>query len=578
MKKIFIISGLALIILAACNKEFLDKKPLAVANAANLTDESGISALLIGAYSLLDGSSDQSGYYDDSAGPDAWVFSDLAGGNSYKGSDPGDDQELLSLETFSFNSGTTKLAAKWQSDYEGISRSNVTINAANSSKLITPAQKTEILAEARFLRGFYHFNLKKVFGNIPFIDETVTSGAVTNTVDAYPKIEADFVFAAANLPATQSDKGRPTIDAANALLARVYLYEKKYALALPILTAIINGGHWSLEPNFYDDFNAEKRGNQEEIFQVQYSVNDGITTTNSNGNYGDVLNYPYNPGSPVGCCGFNQPSQNLVNAFKTDPVTGLPLFTTYNNSDFKNDYGIQSSAAFTPDRTTPVDPRLDWTVGRRGIPYLDWGNDPGAAWVRSSIEAFGPYLPKKNMYKKSQAASLAEQSGWTTAPNALNYSVVRFADILLMAAECEVEVGSLANAMKYVNLVRARAAASPVYQRKADNSADSTALAANYFVGQYAAFPSQDYARTAVHFEERLEFAMEGHWFFDLVRWGQAATFLNTIYFPVESVKRTVLAGAKFTPGKNEYFAIPQSQIDITTVNGKATLVQNPGY
>lgn len=579
MKKIFIASGLALIILAACNKEFLDKKPLGVASAENLTDASGVGSLLIGAYSLLDGSSDQSGYSDDAAGPDAWVFADVAGGNSYKGSDPGDDQEVLTIETFKFNSSTSKLAAKWKAEYEGISRSNVTINAATNSKLLTAAQKTEILAEARFLRGYYHFNLKKVFGNIPFVDEKTTDAHVPNNVDAYPKIEADFAFAAANLPATQSDKGRATSVAANAILARVYMFEKKYAQALPLLNTIIQSGAWSLAPNYYDDFNGEKRGNQEEIYQVQFSVNDGITSTNSNGNYGDVLNYPYNPGSPVGCCGFNQPSQNLVNAFVTDPITGLPLLDTYNNVDFHNDYGLKSTDAFTPDNLTTLDPRLDVTVGRRGIPYLDWGLDPGAAWVRSATQAFGPYLPKKNLFRKSQAASLSENSGWTIAPNAVNYSVVRYADILLMAAECEVETsGSLANATNYVNQVRARAAASPVYQRNAANTADLPVPAANYFVGQYPVFSSQAYARKAVHFEERLEFAMEGHWFFDLVRWGEAANFLNTVYFPHESAKLSVLSGSTFTPNKNEYFAIPQNQIDLSSVAGKPTLIQNPGY
>src|SRR4029079_1611963 len=167
---------------------------------------------------------------------------------------------------------------------------------------------------------------------------------------------------------------------------------------------------YSLMPKYGDVFNAADKNGSESIFVAQTSVNDGAYGVN--GNYGDALNFPYT-GGPGGCCGFFQPSQYLVNHFKTDPVTGLPDLDHYNDVDVKNDEGIESSEPFTPYAGT-LDPRLDWTVGRRGIPYLDWGNHPGKDWIRGGNQALdGPYSPKKNVYYKSQQGQLTDVSFWS---------------------------------------------------------------------------------------------------------------------------------------------------------------------
>jgi hypothetical protein len=321
---------------------------------------------------------------------------------------------------------------------------------------------------------------------------------------------------------------------------------------------------YALLGRFQDNFNAETKNNPESVFAVQSSVNDAAGAANAN--YGDVLNGPY--GGPFDCCGFFQPSQDLVNSYKVNPATGLPDFENYNLNPVTSDEGILITQPFTPYQGT-LDSRLDWTVGRRGIPYLDYGPHQGIAWQRDQTYG-GPYNPKKNMYYKAQKGKLTDASFWSSTVTAINTNLIRFADVILMLAECEVEVGDLNKARTYVNQVRARAAApeSWVYQD------GTTTPAANYKVGTYdAPWTDQATARKAVRFERKLELAMEGHRFFDLVRWGEAETTLNK-YLQYESTLRPYLQGARFNPNQDEYFPIPQRQIDLSN----NVLKQNPGY
>src|SRR5690606_8784118 len=314
--------------------------------------------------------------------------------------------------------------------------------------------------------------------------------------------------------------------------------------------------------NYHYNFNAEYTANAETVFAIKFSVNDG--SDGRNGNRGDRLNGPYNWG-PSGGSGFYQPSQSLVNSYRVD-ANGLPFLDNFNDVDVKNDQRLSSTTPFTPDNS-PLDPRLDWTVGRRGLPYHDWGIHPGQLAIREQSSG-GPYATKKTIYYKSQEGVFSDATALYGIYTTISYNVIRFADVLLMAAEAEVELNNLAEATRLVNLVRQRAARPEGWlNRYVDDSMPalgfSNTPAASYKVGLYPVFNNQDYARKAVRFERKLELAMEGHRFFDLVRYGTVAEEL-TAFWNKEKAVHTYYGSSKFVKGSNEYFPIPQTQIDLS--------------
>ena len=518
---------LALTLIGACGKDFLDRSPYGAVTEELLSSSlKGCESLLISAYSSLDGYAGWDNGNPWGAAASNWTYGSIAGGDAYKGSEANDQPDVTPIERHETSANNPYVEAKWITLYDGIFRVNKAINAFNALTGNDDVRAQRI-AEARFLRGHYHFEAKKVFGNVPYIDETVLDTRVPNDKDIWPNIIADLQAAADALPWTQSEIGRATKGAALALLGKAYIYQGKYTEAKAALDQVINSNQYALTPGYHDNFNAATRNNSEGVFVVQQAVNEG--TEGDNGNIGDVLNYTHG-GGPGGCCGFHQPSQNLVNAFRVD-ANGLPYLDTYNDLDVKNDQGVGATDPFDPT-TEALDPRLDWTVGRRGIPYLDWGVHPGTAWIR--LQSYGgPYSPKKLVYYKSQEGNLTSASGWTKGYTVNNVKLIRYADVLLMAAECEVEVGTLETARNYVNQIRARAA-NPAGWVKADDGSN----AANYVIGLYnTAWTDRDVARKAVRFERRLELGMEGHRFFDLVRWGVAAQE-KTAYFAVEATDR----------------------------------------
>jgi len=326
----------------------------------------------------------------------------------------------------------------------------------------------------------------------------------------------------------------------------------------------------------------------ETVFAVQMSVNDGAT--GDNGNRGEAFNYlPGGSLIPVGGWG-NQPTFTLVNAFKT--ANGLPMLDTFNVTDLKNNMGLPASSPFTPD-ASPLDPRLDWTIARRGLPVHDWGINN----LEVNLEG-GPFNQKKVLHwKQDEGGVSSEVAGGWIQTNGTNYNMIRFADVLLWAAEAEVEIGSLEKAEEYVNLIRARAAnpSGFLHAYVNDDPAQgfSATPAANYQISQYAgefAANGKDYARKAVRFERRLELALEGHRFFDLQRWDLAAPgYMSGVINPYMIHERNAWLmyppnkpylilnnGETFTQGKNEIYPIPLNQIDIGGLENK--LVQNPGY
>lgn len=562
----------------SCGDSFFDQKVPGAYTETALANSKGVEGMLIAAYSMLDGSYFESwdnNFFNQQGGGSNWVWGSIRGGDAYKGTEPTDGVDINAIETHSVNFSNPNLYTKWQACYDGIARANQTLRGLAAATDITPANATRIEGEARFLRAHYHFEAVKAFGVAPFIPETALDPdlrVIENDHMIWPEIEADLQFAYDNLPGTMGAPGRANKWAAGAYLAKVKIFQAKWAEALTILNAVITSGTtasgtpYALVANYGNLYRiASEAGSTESVFAYEASASDG---TIGNGNYENTLNQPHGSSAPTGCCGFFQPSQNFVNSFKVDAVTELPLLTTYNDSDLLNDEGILSSGAYTPDSTTPVDPRLDWSVGRRGIPFLDWGIHPGANWVRLTTYG-GPYTPKKNV------PSLAELNGpeagvidWGFTASAQNVGIIRYADVLLWAAECEAEVGSLTNATNYVNQIRTRAANSPV-----------PSSVANYQVGLYPVFASRAAALAAIRFERKIELGMEGHRFFDLVRWDNATeagatqlafditAYINNEYLAEEKTKRNHLSSATFTE-KYKYLPIPETVITQMTVNG----------
>ncbi len=568
-----IIMALALV-MVSCDDEFLEIPPTGSLSDAQLSTKAGIEGVLVGAYATLNGE-----FGNRFEGPNNWVTGSICGGDANKGTDPGDYSSINPIQRYEINPTNGDINAKWRARFEGVSRCNTVLRLLTQAEDVGAADAARISGEARMLRGHYYFDLKRVFNSVPYIDENIPAAevaAVPNTPDLWGKIEADFQYAFDNLPETQAQAGRVNKWAAGAYLAKTYLYQGKFSEAKSMFDNVIangvttNGLKYALLDDYAQIYNAENDQHAEAVFDVESANNSGST---QNANYFDDLNYPYNtgPDGPGNCCGFFQPTFELANTFRTSG--GLPLLDgSYNDegNELVHDYGLTTADPFTPD-AGELDPRIDHSLGRRSIPYLDWIPHPGQDWIRSQVYA-GPYSPKKYVYYKSQENSFTDGSSWTRGYATMNYTIIRFADVLLMAAEAEIEAGSLDKAMEYVNMVRARAALEEHWVKNEDGS-----NAANYVISEYPAsqFADKASAWDAVRMERKLELSGEGHRFFDLVRWGIAEETLNA-YLQYESqILVTMFGGASFTAGKNEYYPIPQTQIDI---QGADVLSQNPGY
>ena len=572
MKKILysVLTVLALVGTTSCSDFLDDQKPQGVLDSDMVKDPSNVDNLVISAYAVFTTAEDINSSFS------MWNF-DVRSDDAYKGGNGTSDGDVFHQLEIEQGVLTTNwnINDMWVRLYNCISRVNSAISVLETTS-DSYQLKAQRLGEMKFLRAYAHFLLKRLYKNIPFIMDanlkqedynTLSNTEFTND-EGWQQIINDVEYAYSVLPVKQTDKGRPSKAAAAAFLTKAYLY-KAYRQDNPktneVTTInredllkvieysnpdIYSAGGFDLEPDFHNNFRPETQyeNGVESIWAMQYSINDGTKYGNLNWSYGLIV--PNIPGVTDGGCDFYKPSQNLVNAYRTD-ADGHPFIDTFNNKDY--------------DLTQDADPRLFLTVGLTGLPYefnSKYMMDASATWSRSN-GLYGYYVTLKQNVDPD-CGYLVKGSWWGTPMNRI---VFRYADVLLERAEAYAQLNETGEAIKLVNEIRKRAK-------------QSTGMIANYpsdygvkfNISTYNGTYSQEEALKIVKMERRLEMGMESERFFDLVRWGEAEKVLNK-YFAEETNKCSIYGDAHFTKNKNEYLPIPYSQVAAS--NGHYT--QNIG-
>lgn len=582
--KIFTIALLGLT-LSACGDDFLENKPQGALSEGNMDTPEAVDLLVNSAYATF------GCRYADSNDPHFfpvtnWSYGEVRADNAYKGGGGETDiWEVHDMETAKIQPNNGFLDGKWFNVYCGISRCNSAIRALNKvDENIIKEKKTRI-AEVYVIRCHWYFDLVRMFNRIPYMDIDLPETEYTSvrndefSRDQHLDRIANELLAAANdLPVTQPEVGRINRNIALAYAAKVKLYQAYEQN--PETNAVVNINKARLQEvvdiidqiQGYDllaDFQyldlLEYENGVESVFAIQYSIGDGSSSVGRI-NWANLLNSMTGPDCPWQGDGFFLPSQDLINAYQTD-ADGLPIF------DYQSlpDYGV---VKFAEDDTYSltnvdgnVDPRLDYVTGRPTIRYKTYTERPCGLWVRNR-DVYG-YNNTKRFWLSPESPDATH--GWPWGASALNWQIIRYADLLLYKAEALIELGGsgLEEARTLINRVRQRAMNSSYVKDFYDPSKD----AANYKIGLYPAEGwTQEYARQALRTEMRLEKAMEGERFFDLVRWGIAKETMNN-YFNAEKDNRIYYQGAEFNDGE-EYFPVPVAQYNFSG----GIYTQNPGY
>ncbi len=563
MKRYITVLVLSFLFCTSC-QDVLEVDPKGVLNEGQITTPEDAEKFVIAAYSELGN--------DEINRPfSLWQYGDMRADDAYKGGrDPGDGQGFHFMETFTnVRPDMWEIDGMWFHLYIGVRRASDGLRILqNFTEEEYPQLKTR-QAELRFIRGHFYFELKRLFNRIPYIDENVPaadykliSNVELTSQELWEKIADDFEFAAENLPMVQPQVGRADQIAAFAYLSKTRLYQafeqndqyqvtnvNQELLQKSIAAAdkVLSSNH-SLEPDFANNFlSGSYENGVESLFAVQFSTSDG--TANGRLNFGDMLTVPQG----LGCCDFKKPSQNLANAFKTDQ-NGVPYLENFNAENINFD-------------TDNVDPRLDHTIAHPGNP---WKYETDLifkeSWSRTP-EIYGFYNSLKENVQSDQYENVDPFYG-----NSKSRIILRYAEVMLNKAEALIELGRQDEALPLINQLRERASNST--EKLVDANGNQLA---NYKVEPYMLGVNinwtQENARQAVRYERRLELALEGERFFDLVRWGVAADVLNS-YLNVEQSRKDFLQGASFVTGKHEYLPIPQNQIFWS----EDRYVQNPGY
>lgn len=569
-----ILAFTGMILFYACKKSFLDSTANGVLDEATLSSEKGVNKLLLAAYAMLDGHDGGLNLGGEwGSGGSNFLYGGIGGGEANKGSDPNDQcPNMCGVQRHDLTATNGAINDRWKAIYEGVKRTNTVLEVLAKVENISDASRKNLAGQARALRAWYHFMARITFGKACYLDEQIdldlSSGAiagVTNETDIFPKIVEDAKYAWENLPETQDAVGRINKWVAGAIYGKILLFTKDYATAKTVLNDVVTNGKnplgvkFDLNTNFDDNFNVDFDNTKESVFAFQASSKDNAGARN--GNWGDLLNTPSATGG--GGAGFFCPTNFFVNQFKTD-AAGLPV-TNPNNTELLDPFAMTGFTQYSGN----VDPRLDWTIGRAGVPFHDWGVYL-TTWPRD--RSAGAFAGKKTMIRQSQVAATHDASIWFVGGGtALNINIIRFSDVILMAAEAEIEAGSLTNAFNLINRVRNRAVGTRRVKTYVDNTNPTGGFtntdAGNYSIGPYVTlFANQGEARTAVRKERLLELGMEGWRFFDLVRWGTAATELNAYYTYESPMPYQVVLVPKptYTSPANDYYPVPQQQIDLS--------------
>lgn len=529
----------------------------------SLQTSTDVDVLLAAAYSALDGRGvgDSGAAVWTYAGDNWWI--DVISDDAHKGSLDGDQADLLAIELFTWDSTNPFFKGKWMSVMNGINRANAVINLINN---ISDSELYNLeYAQARFLRGHYNFELQRMWVNVPYISaDNYASNELyqPNNGPIWDEIEADFSFAINNLPDSRGgnydDPGAPVSTTAMAYLGKTLLYQGKWMSALNNFEDVINSGLYQLQSDYFANFRSDGENGSEMIFSIQFTTD---SQQSQRGRIGSTLNYPIGPMTGGMCCGFYQPTQNLANAFQTNE-NGLPKID-WAISDIANDYGLNETESFAP-HTGPLDPRIDYTIARRGIEFNGYGIFTGKDNIRADFtDISGPYMAKKHMYTAGDYTNIGT-GGWGQQHSGINYHIIRYADVLLMAAEAAVETNQLEKGRNYLNQVRSRAVNTP----RADTSP-------NYVIDIYNdTWSDITTARRAVRHERRVELAMEGHRLFDLRRWGIMDQVLNEYIINEERVIPPFGARVNNVLPKHNTLPIP---LDIILWS-EGILTQNPGH
>jgi hypothetical protein len=575
---VFLVS---LLMIYSCSEDFLTKEPPGVAAGSVIQTPEGVEALLIGVYERMQGTSMFGG-----AMTSDWTYSGGCSDDAYKGTSAGDQSNFNLLERYEALPNNAYLLDRWRNCYDGVARANVALTFLWETQAgptpLTAERATQVEAEAKFLRAWFHFQANKIFENIPYVKTPTELGdilpeEVPNTDPGWDEIEADLQYAIDNLPETKinDQPGRADKFAAKAVKAQAHMYQKEYSQAKPLLEDIITSGKYSLVPEFYWNFDMTHENNSESIFELQCAT----TSTAHSAVHGSGCNFHQKGAASCGGWGFYSPSQNLFEAFQVT-ADGLPQLDPVLRDHLANDMGKGSGEDFTPTDHL-LDPRVDWIIARRGIDFLGWGIHPGNDWIREQVNG-GPYMTKIFMHKKEEQALNAYRTGFY---NGKNYRTYRYASILLWRAEIAVEEGDLELARTYVNMIRERAKNSTPVMGLCTSTRDLTVdpvvdwnqPAANYLINTYTGpgvypFDTKENALKAVQEETRLEFACCNHRFFDLRRWGLLEQVLNA-YIAHDVQFRSFMKDAVFIADEDDYWPLPQDQLDI-----QENLTQDSSY